>query len=646
MKVQGLIAALAVFLLASQAHAYEWICNSWTISGQSGMCPQGYLDGDSGGCSCSSTSRDTGAPRWDSDFLSMKVEQQSGGGLSGSEFLSLNQQAAEQWTSIGCSSFYLSIGGTLSATNSAPWGSNSGTQGVYWVTSSSEWADLTDSSPQGGTLGVTLAPYGTWGGCDGRRFSDADIIINGMVGQDQYGVYTTILHEMGHALGLGHPCLTTYSGCSNSCNAVMAATGGDYTTPQQDDINAVCSLYPGTPGGLGQACNSNSDCSSGPCITHEGVSYCSQYCGDCPTGYECSAVSGQSQNVCVRQGAPGIGEECTSTCVEGAICLGNPDGDGGTCFRECNPNASTTGCVGLETCVAFSDSGGGAQSGGFCVEVAGPGGDCEETNGYCVDGYVCIGTGNGAECLQTCDPNNPNCPAGYGCAELSDGSGACFERGTGQEGDQCQSMTDCSEGLVCVGGILVATCYYECDLQNPSCPFAGQECVEVSGADSGICSPVGGTDGTPSDTGGSGGSDSSGGDTTGGGTGGDTTGGTTGTAGGCACDRTIVCDPSTSGGDFCECDPECTPCTCDSTYGCDGDGYGGICHCDVECIGCACDTTYACDTGCELCDPECSGSGCAAGDTESGGPGQTWMFLLAGMLVVVGARRLRQQAAR
>ena len=55
MKVHGLIAALAVFLLASQAHAYEWICNSWTISGQSGMGPQGYLDGDSGGCSCSST---------------------------------------------------------------------------------------------------------------------------------------------------------------------------------------------------------------------------------------------------------------------------------------------------------------------------------------------------------------------------------------------------------------------------------------------------------------------------------------------------------------------------------------------------------------------------------------------------------------
>ncbi|SVC89859.1 uncharacterized protein METZ01_LOCUS342713, partial [marine metagenome] len=42
------------------------------------MCPDGYQDSDSNGCSCSNSSRSTGAPRWDSDFLAMEVEQQTG----------------------------------------------------------------------------------------------------------------------------------------------------------------------------------------------------------------------------------------------------------------------------------------------------------------------------------------------------------------------------------------------------------------------------------------------------------------------------------------------------------------------------------------------------------------------------------------
>jgi len=297
--------------------------------------------------------------------------------------------------------------------------------------------------------------------------------------------------------------------------------------------------------------------------------------------------------------------------------------------------------VGNETCGSFSDAGGGDSSGGFCVEAAGAGESCEDTNGYCIEGYVCIGTGNGAECLQTCTPNNPNCPNGFSCEQLTDGSGACFERGNGQEGDNCQSMTDCAEDLVCIGGILAATCYYECDLQNPSCPFEGQTCVEVSGADTGICSPVGGTDGTSTGNDNGGGTDGTGTDTGGGSTGGDTSGGTSGgTTDGCVCDQTVVCDPDISGNSFCECDPECTPCACDGTYACDEDGYGSMCNCDTECLACECDGTFACDDNCELCDPECSGtaSGCAA-TPQSGQANQPWLILAGALLALMVLRR-------
>ena len=33
-----------------------------------------------------------------------------------------------------------------------------------------------------------------------------------------------IEHEMGHAIGMGHPCLVATSACDGSCSAVMAAS--------------------------------------------------------------------------------------------------------------------------------------------------------------------------------------------------------------------------------------------------------------------------------------------------------------------------------------------------------------------------------------------------------------------------------------
>ena len=229
--------------------------------------------------------------------------------------------------------------------------------------------------------------------------------------------------------------------------------------------------------------------------------------------------------------------------------------------------------------------------------------------------------------------------------QLQDGSGACFELGSAGEGENCWNATDCAEGLVCVGSGIVGNCYYQCDPNNPDCPFEGQTCTALQGADYGVCEPFGG-DHRRGGTGGgdtTGGGTGNGGDTTGGGTNGGTSGGGTGGGtSGCACDTTYSCNFAGDGCTFCACDVECVPCACDTTYACDSN-----CACDVECIAescdgdrCLCDTTFACDDDC-FCDPECrEKSGCASGPYTNSGMGI--LFLLLGFL---GYWRMRLKEA-
>ena len=68
---------------------------------------------------------------------------------------------------------------------------------------------------------------------------------------------STFVHEMGHFVGLDHPC--------TQCDwAVMSAQA--YTEPEApllDDQNGLRALYPGVGGGIGYGCDDQSDCNVG-----------------------------------------------------------------------------------------------------------------------------------------------------------------------------------------------------------------------------------------------------------------------------------------------------------------------------------------------------------------------------------------------
>lgn len=99
-----------------------------------------------------------------------------------------------------------------------------GLNDVAWVALSGPW-----------TLAVTW--YGT-------SLDEADMAMNTKFtwntnGTDDFDVETVVLHENGHALGLGH---------SSEILAVMYASyQGIHPYLHQDDIDGVVALYPGTP---------------------------------------------------------------------------------------------------------------------------------------------------------------------------------------------------------------------------------------------------------------------------------------------------------------------------------------------------------------------------------------------------------------
>ena len=232
------------------------------------------------------------------------------------------------------------------------------------------WDETGDECGMGpGTLGITT------GGAGGAFRDQADICFNGRDSEWGVGTATDIesiaLHEIGHMIGLDHPC--DNDGDPASClppdETLMfpSWSGINEREPLSSDIAGVVALYPLVDGSgcegpfsQGEKCGCNDECVEGLlCVPdNEGQLRCGQACSatdrECGDGATCvldvPQDGGEAPGICVAVVAdkpPGAvcsqGGECASgTCLTvialgSSICLVTCDNDddcaGATCFE-------------------------------------------------------------------------------------------------------------------------------------------------------------------------------------------------------------------------------------------------------------------------------------------------------------------------
>jgi hypothetical protein len=177
---------------------------------------------------------------------------------------------------------------------------------------------------------------------------------------------SVLVHELGHALGLGHS--------DKSDRATMNASGSGlrWRSLERDDIEGVCSLYPGSKPALlacDPACPANFVCVGGACQRKGDAK---DLCSPCPLGGT-------------------LGDSCEAS-GDDARCIDLPNSGGRVCGRACTNDADcgdgfacrSTTEAGDRQCISLTDCKNGANT---CATDA----DCKHFEGVRCRNGVCVG---------------------------------------------------------------------------------------------------------------------------------------------------------------------------------------------------------------------------------------------------------------
>ncbi|MGM0597762.1 MAG: hypothetical protein ACQES9_12070 [Myxococcota bacterium] len=203
----------------------------------------------------------------------------------------------------------------------------------------------------------------------------------------------------------------------------------------------------------------DSECSSDPaCTSNCSVDYLYHDTGSsCPSGEECGLYVDTNDDIQVE-------------------CLSDSNFSGGSFYGACGSNGECPfGSVcntdnGSNVCMPFCD-----------IENDPPQHSCPTTNGGGVCLYV-VETANLREVglckgIDDCDIVDNNCSVGI-CRMTTSGT-ICLEGSNNYtEGQTCEYLDDCAEGLICIGSP-TATCKSACNLGDGTNCATGESCVEL-----------------------------------------------------------------------------------------------------------------------------------------------------------------------
>ncbi|WP_322796395.1 matrixin family metalloprotease [Tepidiforma sp.] len=186
--------------------------------------------------------------RWSTASLPVTVYVNPAGAPPGAPLEALVDDAVRQWSNVEGSAFAFRYGGVSDATAGAcaqDRAQRDGRNTVIFV----NWLPT-------GTLGMTCT---VWSGGAGGPLSEFDIVLNASVAWSwgsttapgTFDLASTVLHELGHGAGIGHPCQGAGATCTDAeRRAVMypsLRSGEQRNRLQDDDRAAIIEAYPGPP---------------------------------------------------------------------------------------------------------------------------------------------------------------------------------------------------------------------------------------------------------------------------------------------------------------------------------------------------------------------------------------------------------------
>jgi hypothetical protein len=385
--------------------------------------------------------------RWSSNIVTFDLARALPQGIDQFNFSREFVRAFQQWSAPDCSGFRAEFGEGAAA--AAKFGDGRNT--IEMVTS--EWAALGYAETAAGATDI-----GYEKGADGQwRIAEADIYINAesfhwttdaVPSDGARTIFSVLLHEGGHALGLLHPCEEDGEGDAPQCkkrgiapnqSVMYPVYEASQSTLTTDDIAGSCFLYrkcesTGCPTGF--ECGSDgcilpcpSDETSGRCTTEQ---VCSPT--GCVSSSECAATNCLKKDPCTADVDCQLGEYCTAegTCKTGDRAFGDACSSSTQCARgvcvaaacvpacttdnECSPDAI---CEPAADPVADSDAGQSVLSTrGACVGPEKPlGQPCKESD-ECLGGECLAGASADPVCTRLCGEGEPECPSPWTCSTV------------------------------------------------------------------------------------------------------------------------------------------------------------------------------------------------------------------------------------
>ena len=345
---------------------------------------------------------------WPSGQLEYLIHDETPPGVNLSLASDASFKALSRWNNVDCSSFRFVYGGVTPA----PARPGDGQNTIQWVRHG--WTDLGFDSEAAAISDVYFAETES-----GWVIDEADLYLNAEhfswsgYGSDAHkSVYSVLLHEGGHLLGLAHPCeVSGGPACTDAHESTVMYPfySQSLTQLSGDDQAGVCFLYPAGPcaeAGCGEA----ELCTANGCEPACGAKVCSpgQSCND----GVCEAVS-PYPDVCTSD------EECPPTlrCQDGACTEGVREaGDPCDSARDCSSGICADSGQCSATCVTDAECGPGTTCrGGRCADTGSALGEACAAANDCTGGICLAGVADAPLCSRSCAPPAAACADGWLC---------------------------------------------------------------------------------------------------------------------------------------------------------------------------------------------------------------------------------------